>query len=66
MEEFEATNDLKRLHATGKYKLAHEWHCSSAQSVTAFSCLNSVESQIILAATSDRSVIIKSSWSYLL
>ena len=54
LEEFETTNDLKRLHANGKYKLAHKWNCSPAQSVTAFSCLNSVESPIIIAATSDR------------
>jgi WD40 repeat protein len=56
LDEFEATNDLKRLHATGKYKLAYEWQCEGAQSVTAFACLNSVESQIILAATSDRNL----------
>jgi WD40 repeat protein len=49
-------NDLKRLQATGKYKLVHEWAYDTAQSLTATSCLNSVESPTIITSSSDRYV----------
>lgn len=54
-EGSEAKNDLKRLLSTGQYKAVHEWNMSStAQSVCAVNCINSVESRIIVAATSDK------------
>jgi hypothetical protein len=60
LNDFEAKNDLKRLQATGKYKLVHEWSPRGGggetprQSFTTSSCINSVESPLILAATFDR------------
>jgi hypothetical protein len=61
LHDFETKNDLKRLQATGKYKLVHEWTPRSGdgegamqQSITTSACVNAVESPIILAATSDR------------
>ena len=69
LHDFEAKNDLKRLQATGKYKLVHEWApqggegtgagsgmVSQPQSITTSACINSVESPLILAATFDRFV----------
>lgn len=48
-------NDLKRLLSVGKYKLVHEWDLKErAQAVCAVGCVNSVQSPIILAATSDK------------
>jgi hypothetical protein len=54
LEDLEQENDLKRLQATGKYKLVHEWSYDTAQSLTATACLNSVESPTILTSSSDR------------
>mmetsp|Transcript_32481 Transcript_32481/g.60663 ORF Transcript_32481/g.60663 Transcript_32481/m.60663 type:complete len:446 (-) Transcript_32481:313-1650(-) len=64
LHDFEAKNDLKRLQATGKYKLVHEWSPRGGvgdamqQSITTSACINSVESPLILAATSDRKLLV--------
>lgn len=54
LDDLEHENDLKRLQATGKYKLVHEWSYDAAQSLTTTSCLNSVESPTIITTSSDR------------
>jgi hypothetical protein len=54
-EAADAKNDLKRLLSTGKYKLVHSFDMSArAQSVCAVGCVNSVQSPIVLCATSDK------------
>lgn len=60
LDDLEQENDLKRLQATGKYKLVHEWSYDTAQSLTATSCLNSVESPTILTSSSDRYALCES------
>ena len=60
----EAQNDLKRLPSAptsaGRYKLVHEWSPSvsgqngAGQRITSLACVNSVQSPILLAATSDK------------
>ncbi len=54
-EAAEAKNDLKRLLSTGKYKLVTEWNmAATAQNVCALACVNSVQSPVVLCATSDK------------
>jgi hypothetical protein len=54
LDDLEHENDLKRLQATGKYKLVHEWSYDAAQSLTTTNCLNSVESPTIITSSTDR------------
>ena len=48
--------ELIRFHyPDGKYQLIHEWNFSTqAQTVTAMTCMNSVQSSLILCSTSDK------------
>ena len=47
-------DDIAKLKVNnGKYYRAHQWKLS-AQSVTAMSCINSVQSPLLFCATSDR------------
>eukprot|EP01038_Epipyxis_sp_PR26KG_P014563 gene14563-19551_t len=51
-------NDLKRLQSLGRYRLVHEWKMTPAQSVSTMTCINTVQSPIIMCATSDRNLSI--------
>ena len=51
----DANDDLKRTLATGTYELATRWDLSPlAQSVCALNCVNSAQSPLIFAATTDK------------
>ena len=55
-ESVHEQNDLKRLHSSGSYKVAHHWSFPASKSVTAIRCVNSVLSPIVFCASSDRSL----------
>jgi hypothetical protein len=57
LDDIESKSDLKRLQATGKYRIACEWTLEDAHNITAMSNLNSVNSPLIFCATSDRCVM---------
>jgi len=57
MEPTSSGNDLKRLHSNGKYQQAHGWQLPS-HNVTAMACVNSVQSPILFAASSDRKLYV--------
>jgi len=48
---------LKRLQSNGQYKCVHKWSVES-QSFSTFSCINSVKSPFLLAASSDYKLMV--------
>lgn len=56
-EGTDAKNDLKRLQSNGKYKCVHKWSGDS-HSFSTLSCINSVKSPFLLAATSDYKLMV--------
>lgn len=53
-EGTDASNDIKRLQSFGKYRLVTEFDHADALRVSAFSCINSVQSVLCVSATTDR------------
>eukprot|EP00117_Sycon_ciliatum_P004160 scpid35956/ scgid8650/ WD repeat-containing protein 27 len=52
----EKPDDIKRYQTTNKYKMSKQFQHSTAQAITALSCVNSFNSYIVLVAGSDKSV----------
>ena len=53
-EGTDAANDIKRSQSFGKYKLVSEYSHQDTHRVSAFACINSVQSVLCLSATADR------------
>jgi hypothetical protein len=50
-----AATDLTRFNHYGKYKLNYEWNFQeNAHNIQCLSCINSVQSPLILSSTSDK------------
>jgi WD40 repeat protein len=55
LEDFDQVDDLNRLASRGRYELIHHWDLP-CQSITTFSCLNTIQSPIIMVASSDKKI----------
>ena len=55
-ENITEKDDLKRLN-NGTYECAYQWNLSG-QSITALSCLNTIQSPLLFAATSDKKLYV--------
>lgn len=57
LDDLNEVNDLNRLPSRGRYELVHQWELP-CQSITTISCLNAIQSPIILVATSDKKLYV--------
>ena len=65
-EGTDASNDIKRLQSYGKYKLVIEFEHADTQRLSAFACMNSVQSVLCISATADRCFYHQDSFSKLI